>query len=188
MNDNHLRIESDEELVERLRMGGQPELFDELIHRHLEKTRSMIYGIVLNHHDADDLVQEVFVRAYRGISRFRQKAKFSTWLYRIAVNTSRSFLKKRGRFVPVENEHIERHGIGGCGTHPLQSREKLDQIGAALAALSPSLRAAIVLTAIEGHGIAAAADIEGCAQATMYWRIHKARKILKSSLKEVLEQ
>lgn len=187
MSETTLTTETDEELVAQLQQSGQPELFDLLVQRYMGKTRSLIFGIVLNHNDADDLVQDVFIRAYRGISKFNLKAKFSTWLYRIATNTSLTFLKKRRPVIPVETTHIERQEDHRPHRHLLESRESLQQIGAALKDLSPTLRAAIVLTAIEGHDIAEAAKIEGCAQATMYWRIHKARKILKSSLKEVME-
>lgn len=188
MSETTLTTETDEELVAQLQQSGQPELFDILIQRYMEKTRGLIFGIVLNHNDADDLVQEVFIRAYRGIPKFNLKAKFSTWLYRIATNTSRTFLKKRRPLIPVETAHIERQEDHRSHRHPLESRERLEQIRTALGELSPTLRAAVVLTAIEGHDIAEAAKIEGCAQATLYWRIHKARKILKSSLKEVMEQ
>ena len=61
----------------------------------------MVFQMVLDHSLADDVTQEVFLRAFRGLSGFRGKSKFSTWLYRVAMNTTRSFLARSGRS-PVE--------------------------------------------------------------------------------------
>ena len=71
---------SDEQLVERFRDSGDLGHFDELVRRHIGPVRRMAFSMVLNHADADDLTQEVFLRVARGIGNFRGQAKFSTWL------------------------------------------------------------------------------------------------------------
>ena len=174
---------ADEKLVEVFRDSGEIRHFDELVGRYVGKVRNMIYPMVLNHADADELTQEVFLRVVNGMEGFRMKAKFSSWLYRITVNTTRTFLGKRSRSplehrsdVPEEsgNEATPADGLGGRETHA--------EIERALSALSPALRSAITLTAIHGMSVKEATAVEGCMTATMYWRVHEARKFLKKTL------
>lgn len=141
----------------------------------------MIHAMVLNHADADDLTQEVFVRMARGLASFRAKSKFSTWLYAIALNTTRSFLVRRVRTQPTgEPFDSTVSAPGHARPDRMMMASELDgRISAALASLSPSLRAAITLTVLEEFDVAEAARIEGCRTATMYWRVHQARKKLK---------
>ena len=157
---------------------------DTLVRRHVGRVRSMIAQMVLSEADADDLTQEVFLRAVRGLSGFRGRARFSTWLYRIAMNVARSFIRTKrtsaadtwhalagtvdARSVPAED-----NAIAG----ELQAR-----ISEAMAALPPALRAAIVLTAVQGLEAKEAAKVQGCSTALFYWRLHKARKVLRKRL------
>jgi RNA polymerase sigma-70 factor (ECF subfamily) len=175
---------SDDELIRAFRHDGDRTALNELIRRHVGWVRAMIYGMVLNDADADELSQEVFVRAIRGLGQFRGDARFSTWLRRIATNTVRSFLARAARPAPLADSRLTEHADARAAT-PEQSAiaAELDQrITEALGSLSPPLRAAIVLTAIEGVPVREAARIENCPVATMYWRVHKARKILKQRL------
>ncbi len=173
----------DEQLAANFTQSGEMRHFDDLVRRHIGKVRAMIYPMVLNDADADDLAQEVFLRALRGISRFRRKARFSTWLYRIAMNTTYSFLKKRARN-PVENREdlLERGDSASAPDRSLIAKESDSKVTEALRALSPPLRAAITLTALHGMSAGDAARASGCLVATMYWRVHEARRILKGCL------
>jgi len=143
----------------------------------------MIYHMVLNDADADDLTQEVFIRVVHAIGGFRRTARFSTWLYRIAMNTTTDFLRKKQR-KPVATEKDLSTLIDNGASPPdqLTARETDTQITEALASLSPCLRAAMTLTAIHGLKAAEAARIEDCAIAIMYWRIHQARRLLRKKL------
>jgi RNA polymerase sigma-70 factor (ECF subfamily) len=76
----------DRDAVEACRRGER-EAFDRLVERYQRHVYRVCYRFVSNHHDANDLAQEVFLKAYRSIGRFRGDSAFSTWLYRIAVNT-----------------------------------------------------------------------------------------------------
>lgn len=174
----------DEELIAAYRETGQQDALDTLVRRHVGRVRSMIAQMVLSEADADDLTQEVFLRAVRGLSGFRGRARFSTWLYRIAMNVARSFIRTKrtsaadtwhalagtvdARSVPAED-----NAIAG----ELQAR-----ISEAMAALPPALRAAIVLTAVQGLEAKEAAKVQGCSTALFYWRLHKARKVLRKRL------
>ena len=90
-------MKSDEELVASYRDCGQREALAELTERHLGKVRAMIYPMVLDRASTDDLTQEVFLRAFRGLAGFNGRVQFSTWLYRVAMNTVHSFLDRRRR-------------------------------------------------------------------------------------------
>src|SRR5262245_60924976 len=86
---------TDEQLLASYRDTRRPEVLDELLRRHVPRVRGMVYQMVLNQADADDLTQEVFLRALRGLGQFNGRACFSTWLYRVAMNTAHSFLARR---------------------------------------------------------------------------------------------
>ena len=98
--------DADWSVVQKVQAGNVGE-FDQLVRKYRESIFSLIYNITSNREDASDLTQETFIKAFRAIGRFQGKSAFFTWLYRIAVNTSMSFLKKQGRrrFINYETVH-----------------------------------------------------------------------------------
>ncbi len=149
----------------------------------------MIYPIVLNDADADEITQEVFLRVVKKISGFKGKARFSSWLYRIAINTTYSHLKKNSRKpVSLLEEVTESIDPGPGPGNGILAAETAAAVKNAMAGLSPPLRSAITLTAIQGMSVADAAKASGCMKATMYWRIHEARKLMKKSLGKGIAQ
>ena len=143
--------------------------------------------MVLDESVADDLTQEVFLRALRSLSGFRHQASFSTWLCRVALNTTYSYLKA-ARNSPIRYcaDLSEDRSREPSPEGRVLEAELDGQIRAALSELSPKLRAAIVLTSLEELDVKEAARIEGCTTATMYWRIHHARKKLRHRLRNWL--
>ena len=180
--------ESDEQLVAAWRQSGDRGALDALARRHVATVRRMIHSMTLDDALADDLAQEVMLRALRGLPSFGGRAKFTTWLYRIAMNTVRG-ARDRLRRSPIDGRVPLPTGTA-CGAEAAAARleraETDGAVGRALAALPPKLRAAIVLVTIEGLDPAAAARIEGCTRATIYWRLHEARKRLAMALREHL--
>src|SRR5260370_39871179 len=87
---------SDVAAISRAR-GGASDAFRLLVERHSKTICRVAYRMTGNEHDADDVVQETFLRAYRTLDRFEERANFSTWLHRIAVNCSLDLLRARGR-------------------------------------------------------------------------------------------
>jgi len=85
---------TDSELV-KLVQAGEVEPFDELVRRHQVKIHDLCYKMLRNYDDAKDMAQETFIKAYRKINKFAGRSKFSTWLYRIAVNNCLNFLKRQ---------------------------------------------------------------------------------------------
>ena len=178
---------NDEEFVARYLESGDQAHLDELFSRHLQKVRSMVYSMTLNDADADDVTQEVFIRATRGLAGFRGRARFTTWLYRIAMNTTHSHLKKcavtAARLADAPVDALETSGKERPDRVAMD-RDLDIEIERALAGLTPPLRAAITLTILHDLSPREAARVEGCATATMYWRVHQARQLLRQELSE----
>jgi RNA polymerase sigma-70 factor (ECF subfamily) len=179
----------DEELIRCFCEDQDMSALEILVRRYMEKVRAMVYAMVLNDMDADDITQDVFIRAARGLPSFTRKSAFSTWLYRIAMNASYTFLARRSRdasrLLPIEpNDHA-----GPIAWQPDEQAMGSDadqEITRALERLSPRLRAAMTMTALQGLTPAQAARVEGCSAAAMYWRIHQARKEMRVTLKDLL--
>ncbi len=97
---------SDEELVHLVKMG-ETEPFDELVRRHEVKVHNLCYKMLKNYDDAKDMAQETFLKAYRNIKNFDGRSKFTTWLYRIAVNNCINFMKKEHPSEVIKDEILE---------------------------------------------------------------------------------
>lgn len=177
---------ADEQLVLRFQTNGCAQAIDELLRRHLRRVRSMLFPMVLDHALADDLTQETFLRAWRGLKSFRSEAKFLTWLTRIAWNVVQDNVARRERTASEFAEHEPAARVIDQPQASLLQHELDDRITAALAGLSPKLRAAIVLTGLQQLSPDEAAELEGCTVSTMYWRIHEARRLLEERLADYL--
>ncbi len=176
--------QTDQYLIDQFRATGQINFLEDVLQRHLQPIRSAVFQMVLNHDVADDVTQEVFLRVVRGIDQFEGGSLFSTWLFRITMNTVHSFLKRRSQ----SNVHFyDELPEGAAVSHnspdgPVLQAEFTTQIQTALETLSPSLRAAVVLVCLQGRSTVEAAEIEDCSTDTMYWRVHEARRQLKQLL------
>jgi RNA polymerase sigma-70 factor (ECF subfamily) len=178
---------SDEKLVACYQDSGDGDAIAELVQRHLPRVNSLVRQMVFDESAADDLTQEVFLRAIRSMSGFRRKSTFGTWLFRIALNTTYNHLKQSGNGRVEYRPTVPEPG-GNRSTVPdaVMEAEVDAEIQAALSELSPKLRAAIVLTCLQQMPVKDAAKAEGCTAATMYWRVHQARKQLQSRLEKYL--
>jgi RNA polymerase sigma-70 factor, ECF subfamily len=130
--------------------------------------------------DAEDLAQETFIRAYAQLGTFRGTAKFSTWLYRIAINNCLNWRQSEARRFHLHAKsagEISVYQLNGEG-HPA-GRVSNEQVQAALLRLPAKQRAAIVLTIYDGMNHAEAAQVLGCSETTVSWRVFVARKKLK---------
>jgi RNA polymerase sigma-70 factor (ECF subfamily) len=171
------------ELVTRFQETGEVRHMDELVRRHIGKVRSMVFPMVLNDADADDVTQETFLNAVRNIGSFRGQSEVGTWLHRIAINAAYSFLRRKKRCREDRREDVSERVDPSAGPdRRMMGLELGVQIGEAMGALPVSLRAAITLTAIHGMSVKEAARLEGCLAATMYWRVFEARRILGKEL------
>jgi RNA polymerase sigma-70 factor, ECF subfamily len=178
---------ADDALVERAQ-AGDVEAFTELAGRIQEKVYHTILGLTRNPEDAGDLTQETFMYAYRSLKSFKRQSSFYTWVYRIAVNLTLNFLKKKGREKGTESFEDRAAVLDAPGYQALSpegdslNRELKDKIDEAVAALPLPYRAAFNLVVFQGMSHGRAAKILGCSENTVSWRMHKARKKLQAGL------
>jgi RNA polymerase sigma-70 factor (ECF subfamily) len=157
----------------------------QLVRRLLPQVRRIVFPMVLDHEAADDLTQEIMIKAMEGLNGFKGDASLSTWVTRIALNTTYTYLQrcKRRSVQPLPASTVDK-SLDHSPLHAAIGSELDAQIRASLQELSPKLRAAMVLTAIHGVSPNEAAEIEACSVSTMHWRIHEARKQLRNRLQE----
>jgi RNA polymerase sigma-70 factor (ECF subfamily) len=179
--------------------AGDTAAFDQLVSRYRTRVFAMIYNMVHNEQDAWDLAQESFIKAWRSIRRFRGRSSFYTWIYRIVMNVTIDWLRKKqvkgagaefddaiqlkeiepaSRTVPkadpLPHERIERTEI----------RARIDK---AIAQLSPEHRAVILMKETEDMQYHEIAEALGCSIGTVMSRLFYARKKLQNLLRDVYE-
>lgn len=140
---------------------------------------SVCYRMTGSLADAEDLAQETFIQAYQHLSSFRAEARFSSWLYRIAMNQCLNWQKHRQRLDRLHKEWSEQDQQPS-GPDAGQAQ----QVQEALMKLPPKQRAALVLTTWDGRNHAEAATTLGCSETTVSWRVFAARRKLKRLLKD----
>jgi len=151
--------ESDALAVARAR-GGDSQAFRALVERHSRTIFRLAHRMTGNEHDAEDVVQETFLRAFRQLDRFEARANFGTWLYRIAVNCSIDLMRKRRETTTDEADEMERIATTVPGRPDTPDLDRLvfsseirRRVAGALGGLSQMERAAFVLRHFEGQSI-----------------------------------
>jgi RNA polymerase sigma-70 factor (ECF subfamily) len=173
------------ELIAQAR-AGDVEAFGRLAGAHTDHLYTVVLRLVGDRGEAEDVVQEALLRAWRGIGRFQGRSLFFTWLYRIAVNEANRALDKRsqrGRSVDVEDDSIvlpapSAHEPANQAEHH-ELRRALDH---AIAELDGPYRTALVLRDIEGFSTREAAEIVGVGEAAFKSRLHQARLKVRAVL------
>jgi RNA polymerase sigma-70 factor (ECF subfamily) len=185
----------DHELVDRV-LSGDRQAFASLLTRHQKRIFNFMYRMVGERGAAEDLTQEVFLKAYEALPRFRKASRFSTWLYRIAHNHCLNALKGRGREIAVsaltkepthDNPVTAQVDPSASPEERLEQRELQVVVQEKLAELTPEHRAVLVLRDIQGLSydeIAMALELE---DGTVRSRLHRARMELKERLRGYLE-
>ena len=159
--------------------NGDHGAFEALIREHQRMIHSLCYRMSGSLADAEDLAQETFIHAYQHLDAFRAEARFSSWLYRIAVNQCLNWQKRRQRLDQLHKEWSEQdREPSGADTGRSQ------RIQEALLKLPPKQRAAVIMTAYDGLTHAEAAAALGCSETTVSWRLFAARGKLKRLLKD----
>jgi RNA polymerase sigma-70 factor (ECF subfamily) len=175
------RSDSDQALLLQCR-HGDPAAFEALIREHQRMIHSLTFRMTGSLADADDLAQETFIRAYRQLASYRGTSKFSTWLYRIAINLCLNWRQREKQRVEVHSDWADLNGLSAA-SEPAPSGSGLNgRVHAALLKLPGKQRAAIMLTIYDGLNHAEAAEALGCSETTVSWRVFVARRKLKSWL------
>ena len=183
---------SDGHLVTQAKKGDA-KAFAELARRCQDKIYYTILALTKNQQDASDLAQEVFVQAFKSLKSFKQRSSFYTWIYRIAINLTLNFLKKRQREdaqeVLDENQSLDKR-TGNSSLSPegrSLKKELSEKLQEAINSLPLPYKASFTLVVFQEMTHGQAARILGCSENTVSWRMHKARKMLRARLKPYLE-
>lgn len=172
----------DGECMQRLQAGDDRAL-DLLMNRWQVPLRRFLYRWLQNEADAMDLAQETFVRVYRHRMRFRTGAKFSTWLFAIALNLCRNHARHgRVRAAISLEEAPETEGGEGTPDTDLLRGEKIAAVRRAVAGLPEPLKTATLLCEYEDLSLAEAAAAAGCTAKAVETRLYRARALLRNAL------
>jgi RNA polymerase sigma-70 factor, ECF subfamily len=186
----------DVSLVRRAQ-SGERGAFDLLVIKYQRKIISLAMRYTRSPADAEDVSQETFIKAYRGLKHFRCESAFYTWLHRIAINSAKTFLKARARDSAVTI--VDAPDVNGAGDPPtrlweLETPEGLSFtddvrsiVNATLESLSPGHRTAIMLREIDGLSYAAIARTMNIPMGTVRSRVFRGREYLDQQLRHVFD-
>jgi len=188
--------EDDEQLV-RQALAGEGRGFERLVNRHRDAVFNLCYRMLGDLDDADDCAQEVFIRIYRKLAGFRFQSAFSTWLYRVALNTCRNFAvssqRVRARGALRLDDPSSGNGaaleIGDSSANPEARYERGERalaIERAIAGLPAKQRMLVVLRDIEGRSYEEIAELAGMKLGTVKSKLARARGALREKLEGVL--
>jgi len=179
---------TDEELV-ALSIGGDVESFNQLVVRWERPIYALAYRVIGREEEARDVVQETFLRAFRGIGNFRGQAKFSSWVYRIALNLCRDWIRRERRSpilpAPEGVDVIELAAAQGPAEsiEDLVARNDMSQAVAGLMTRLPEeQRTAIILKEYHGMTFQEIADLQGVPLSTVKTRLYQGLNVLRRHL------
>jgi len=191
MNENMSDF-ADDHLVKQAKQGDV-DAYTELVRRFQEKIYHTILSLTRNKQDANDLAQETFMHAYKFLRNFKQRSTFYTWIYRIAVNLTLNFLKRRKRDekkqVQLEDYSLDVKSAASTLSPEGYSMKKelSEKLKEAIGSLPLTYRASFVLVVFQGMTHSQAAKVLRCSENTVSWRMHKARRMLQQKLRPYLE-
>jgi RNA polymerase sigma-70 factor (ECF subfamily) len=185
-----LMTKSDEELV-TLSVGGDADSFNQLVIRWERPIYALAYRVIGREEEARDVVQETFLRAFRGIGNFRGQAKFSSWIYRIALNLCRDWIRRERRAMiaqppeGVDLIELAAEQEPAESIEDLVARHDMGQIVARLMARLPDeQRTAIILKEYHGMTFQEIADLQGVPLSTVKTRLYQGLSVLRRHLQQ----
>ena len=183
----------DAELVARTQ-AGDPAAFDALVVKYSPRLYGLVYNMTSNHEDTNDLMQDIFAKAYRSINGFRGKSSFYTWIHSIGVNMTINFLKKRGRRFQMSLDDIDSNVQNDpdfiemtAKTNPVREAdlsELQQRLNEAMMKLSYEHRTVVTMFDIQGMPHAEISKILGISEGTVRSRLFYAHRQLQSYLEE----
>jgi RNA polymerase sigma factor (sigma-70 family) len=190
--------DADVEVVRRVQ-AGDVAAFDVLIRKYRERLFGVVYNLTSNREDAADLTQDAFIKAFQSIQRFSGQSSFFTWLYRIAVNSSITHLRKsrlRSFFslesidldAPVARDILAALTDKTGGERETYVRELQERLNAAMQKLSIKHRTVVTLFEIDGLSHQEIAEVMDCSVGTVRSRLHYAKQLLQAELQPYLRR
>jgi len=185
--------EEDRRLINRF-LEGDEEAFEQLMKRYRARVTRMVGRIAGDRHEAEEILQEVFLTVYRKLSQFEGKSSFSTWLYRVAVNAALMRIRSRKKTesvsldgFPEEMATTEDRGESGVYEH-LITEQSLARIEKAIEPLPYDFKTVIILRDIEGFSSEETAEIMQLSNAAVKSRLHRARIFLRERLQDLYRE
>jgi RNA polymerase sigma-70 factor (ECF subfamily) len=178
--------ESDEDLIRRVR-GGEATCFELVMRRNNQRVYRAVRAIVGNDDEAEDVMQEAYVNAYTHLDSFSERARFSTWLTRIAIHEAFARLRRQRRTTPLADARGKEPPMPSFTSGPEQrasDRELGVILESAVDGLPEAFRMVFVLRSVEQLSVAETADVLGVPEETVKTRLHRARGLLRESLTE----
>jgi RNA polymerase sigma-70 factor (ECF subfamily) len=190
--------DADLEVVKRVQ-AGDVAAFDTLIRKYRERLYGVVYNLTSNREDAADLTQEAFIKAFQSIQRFSGQSSFFTWLYRIAVNSTITHLRKTRlrAFFSLETidseEPVARDILAALtdktgGDRDTYVRELQEKLNDAMQKLSIKHRTVVTLFEIDGLSHQEIAEVMDCSVGTVRSRLHYAKQLLQAELQPYLRR
>lgn len=189
-------IDEDHEYVLRCK-GGDTGAFEVLVEKYQKRMFSMAYRLLGDYDEASEAVQEAFLASYRGIGKFREEARFSTWLYTITVNCARNRMKEAARrsFREVGEITGQKQEVADSRPNPvdcpggpvldeIERREIQRTVQASIDTLEPEFKEVLVLRDIQGFSYEEMADILKVPDGTVKSRLFRAREMLRGRLRK----
>jgi RNA polymerase sigma-70 factor (ECF subfamily) len=182
--------ELERSLLRRLRNRDE-RAFRELIEAHRDRVYNICFRMLGNRHESEDVAQEVFITVFKQIDTFREEAKFSTWLYRVAVNHCKNRIKYLARRFDKARDELDEQGTNGtpigapvpnAPDRALEGAQMEKLMQDAIAALEEDQRIVVVLRDVEDLSIEEICEITGLPDGTVKSRLHRARLVLRKKL------
>jgi len=189
---------SDQELVARFQTGDR-NVLSEFLKRYHSRIYRLAYGMLRNPQDAEEVIQEVFLRLFQKLDSFKGESSFSSWLYRVAINTTYMKLReKRGAdMLPLEivgkslDEQVEQRGSSDWMSRPdeeLLTEESLKLISDAIEQLPDDFKTVLILRDVDGLSTEEVGQLLGLSPPAVKSRLHRARLFLRKKLVDFYKQ
>lgn len=187
--------ETDAELVKRVQ-NGDSKAFDILVIKYQQRVINLITRFVSDYSECQDIAQEAFIKAYKGLKNFRGDSAFYTWLYRIAANSAKNYLASKGRKVPAQGvdaqdaEFYDGESRLKDQTTPenlMLTKEIEKTVFKTIEKLPDDLKTAIRLREMDGMSYEDIADVMDCPIGTVRSRIFRAREAIDAELRPLIE-
>jgi len=171
--------------------AGEPHAFDALVRRYRKRIFALALHLSGSESTADDIVQDVFIRAFRALDQFEGRSEFFTWVYRLTVNRAldarRTTARRSESSIDEDDTRIERAIQVDAHDDPERAAELRQTYACvlrALDALPPEMRTTVVLVRLQGLSNVEAAVVQGCPRGTIAWRLHEGRRRLLAAAAE----
>ncbi|MCD9025689.1 RNA polymerase sigma factor SigW [Cohnella silvisoli] len=179
----------------RLALKGDQRAFAEIVDLYKDKLYHLAYRMTGNRQEAEDVVQEAFLRVYKNLDRYDENQKFSTWIYRIATNLSIDRLRKRRAIYSLDAESSDHEGLDGYAMLPSDDRtpeselllsETQRLIHEAIATLPVKYKSVMILRYLQDLSLQEISDVLDMPVTTVKTRVHRGREFLRKKLEHKL--